>query len=137
MTKPFTDAELEAYIDEELDSGRASELEETVRDDETLKHRLASINARRNSGVHTLGEIWRRHRLCVPTREELGSYLLGVLDEGHRQYIEFRLNVLRCPITIANLRDLQQSRDQVQEAETRKQRYLQSSIGYLQDDEKK
>ena len=137
MTKPFTDAELEAYIDEELDSDRASQLEETVRDDTALQERMAGINARRNSGVHTLGEIWRRQRLCVPTREELGSYLLGVLDEGHTQYIEFRLNVLRCPITIANLRDLQQAQQQVQEAETRKQRYLQSSIGYLHDDEKK
>ena len=134
MTKPFTEAELEAYIDEELDSGRASELEETVRDNDELQRRLAAINARRNSGVHTIGEIWRRHRMCVPTREELGSYLLGVLAPDHAGYIEFRLNVLRCPLTIANLRDLEQSQNKGQEGESRKQRYFQSSVGYLHDE---
>jgi hypothetical protein len=133
MTQPFTEAELEAYIDEELDAARASELESVLRDDQSLQERLAHINARRNSGVHTLGEIWRRQRLCVPTREELGSYLLGVLSEEHANYIRFRLETLRCPITIANLRDLQNERSQKEQSKTRQQKIFKSSVGYLQD----
>lgn len=133
MSKPFTDAELAAYIDEELAAGRASELEEQLREDEGLKERLVAINVRRNSGVHTLGEIWRRHRIGVPTREELGSYLLGVLDAEHAKYIDFRLRVLCCPITIANLNDLKSQQQGEPEVETRKMRYFQSSVGFLEE----
>lgn len=136
--KPFAEAELEAYLDEELDAQRASEIEQALRDQPELQRRLATINARRTSGVHTLGEIWRRHRLCVPTREELGSYLLGVLPNEHARYIEFRLEVLRCPLTIANLEDLKQAQGEAGEADnarTRQQRYFQSSIGYFQEDD--
>ena len=133
--KPFTDAELEAYIDEELDSERASELEEAVRCEPELQDRLARINGRRNSGVHTMGEIWRRHRIGVPTREELGSFLLGVLSPEHAQYIEFRVRVLKCPLTIANLRDLERARQATDADKVRKNRYFQSSVGYLHEDD--
>lgn len=132
MSTSFTDAELDAYLDEELDASRAAELERQLRASPQLQERLSHINARRNSGVHTLGEIWRRHRMCVPTREELGSYLLGVLPAGHAEYIRFRVEVLRCPYTIANLRDLQSASDQAEKSETRRQKIFKSSIGYLE-----
>ena len=133
MSKPFSDAELAAYIDEELAAGRASELEEQLREDVSLQDRLVAINTRRNSGVHTLGEIWRRHRIGVPTREELGSYLLGVLDPEHTKYIDFRLKILCCPLTIANLNDLKNQQQGEPEVETRKMRYFQSSVGFLEE----
>ena len=49
--------------------------------------RIYPINARRDAGVHSLGEIWRRHRLSCATREQLGSYVLGVLLKEAADYL--------------------------------------------------
>ena len=78
MSVEFTKAELEAYLDEALDAERMAEVERALRGRPDLLQQLAQINARRDCGVHTVGEIWRRHHVGVPTREELGSYLLYV-----------------------------------------------------------
>ncbi len=61
----------------------------------------------RDRGEHSLGAVWRRERLTCPTREQLGSYLLQVLDEGEQDYLDFHLNVIGCPYCVANLADLQ------------------------------
>ncbi len=45
----------------------------------------------REAGVHGLGEIWRRHRLTCPSRQQLGSYLLGAMDDAKREYIQFHI----------------------------------------------
>ena len=78
MSENFPDAELEAYLDETLDSDRSNEIEQVLQTDEQLLQRLTDINERRNAGVHTLGEIWRRNQIGVPSAEMLGNYLLGV-----------------------------------------------------------
>ena len=104
--KEITEADLEAYLEETIDAERAAEIEDAVKNDSSLLARLSHINGRRDAGVHTLGEIWRRHQLSVPTREDIGSYLLGVLDDEKSDYIDFRLNILKCQFTIANLEDL-------------------------------
>ena len=80
MSESFTEAELEAYLEEALGNERAAEIEKAIRNDRGLLEKLATINSRRDSGVHSIGEIWRRHQLSVPTREELGGYLLGILS---------------------------------------------------------
>lgn len=132
MAWDFTQAELEAYLDEALDAERASQIEKALRENPALGRQLAEINARRDSGVHSLGDIWRRQQLGVPSRETLGSYLLGILDEAHANYIRFRIEVLRCPFTIANLRDLQeQAAAATPVRETRKRRYLNSTSRYF------
>ena len=132
----YTEAELEAYLDEVLDADTAGQLEDDLRSEEGLLRKLSMINARRDSGVHTLGEIWRRHQLGVPGREELGSYLLGVLPEPHAEYIRFRLEVLKCPFTIANLNDLNaQQAEAMDQTSTRRQRYFQTSAGFLENPE--
>jgi len=77
----FTNAELEAYLDESLASEKATELEKRLRDDEDLLRRLSAINGRREAGMHTLGEVWRRNQLGVPTSEQMGQFLLGVLPQ--------------------------------------------------------
>jgi len=110
-----------------------AELETALRDDEGLKKQLAAAVGRRDAGVHSLGAIWRRHRLSCPTREQLGSHLLGVLDLGHDDYIRFHLEVVACRTCQASLEDL---RDQHSSAEEevvvkRRTRYFQSSAGYL------
>ena len=52
----FTEAELEAYLDETLDPDRASLIESQLTEGSDLLMRLSHINGRRDAGVHTLGE---------------------------------------------------------------------------------
>jgi hypothetical protein len=134
MTQEFTTPELEAYLDEALDAERMAEIERALRGRPELLQRLAQINARRDCGVHTVGEIWRRHHVGVPPREELGSYLLGVLPKEHAAYIRFRVATLKCRYTIANLRDLQaQQKEAEPQVAARRRKYFQSSVGRLQE----
>jgi hypothetical protein len=136
MSDEFTDAELEAFLDESLDPARASELEQAVRDDRELLRRMSRINGRRDAGMHTLGEIWRRNQVGVPTVEELGKYLLNILDPEHSGYIRFRLEVLRCPFTIAALRDLkEQQQEKTSHTETRRRKFYNSGAGLIRRDE--
>ena len=99
----------------------------------TLQKQLAAINGRRDAGVHSLGEIWRRHRLSCPSREQLGSYLLGVLPRDAADYMKFHLETIECRYCAASIADLkaQQSAAEADVAERRRQKYFQSSAGYL------
>lgn len=128
----FSDRELEAYLDEGLDAEQARRIEDAMRVDATVVARMSQINRMRDSGVHTLGEIWRQHQVGVPDRALLGQYLLGVLPQGHSDYIHFRLNVLKCPYTLALLRDLQnQQAESSERIEKRRGKYYHSSAGLL------
>ena len=130
MAREFTDAELEAYLDEALSPVDLSAVEAAVRRDHELLGRLAAINQRRNSGVHTLGEIWRRHRLTCLTREQLGSHLLGALAPEESNYVEFHVHKVGCSWCLANLQDLQRQQcEAAQACQTRRRRYFQSSAG--------
>lgn len=140
MTGPFTDAELEAYLDESLDSNRATEIEQAVRDDRQLLQRLSMINGRRDAGIHTLGEIWRRNQVGVPTVEAMGNFLLGVLPEDEADYIRFRMDHLRCPFTRAMYNDLRaQQNESAELSKSRREKFYKTSAGLLKrgnDDEK-
>ena len=129
----FTSAELEAYLDESLPIERMTAIEVALRKDTALQQRLAATNGRRDAGVHTVGEIWRRHRLSCPTREQLGSYLLGVLPADAADYLKFHVETIECRYCAANLADLrsQQSAADAAQIEQRQHRYFQSSAGYL------
>jgi hypothetical protein len=130
----ITTAELDAYLDEALDAGRMAQIEQTLRARPDLLQRLADINARRDCGIHTLAEIWRRHQIGVPTREELQGYLLGILPPEHAAYLRFRVETLKCRYTIANLRDLQSQQQQAEaQVVARRHKYFQSSVGHLKD----
>ena len=132
MTQPLRQSDLEAFLDEALPSGEMARIEERLRRDAELARALAEINARRGAGVHSLGEIWRRHRVSCPTRENWGSYLLGALPPEVADYMKFHLEVVGCRYCQANLADLQnQQAETAQLAQTRRQRYFQSSAGYL------
>jgi hypothetical protein len=76
----FNDAELAAYLDEDLPQERMASIEQALRDDATLAERLTQLVGSRDAGVHTVGAMWRRGRLSCPSREQLGSYLLEVLE---------------------------------------------------------
>jgi hypothetical protein len=132
MADNFTEADLEAYLDEALSAEEMARVETAVRGSPELIRRLAAVNARRDAGSHSLGEIWRRHRLTCPSRGQLGSYLLGALAEGEAKYVQFHLDVVGCRYCQANCADL--ASHQAEAADTvasRRRKYFQSSAGYL------
>jgi hypothetical protein len=124
--------ELEAYLDEALPAEEMARIEDLLRRNPELLEQLAAINARRDAGVHSLGEIWRRHRLSCPPREQLGGLLLGTLPKLQAQYIRFHIDVAGCRLCKANLADLEnQQAEAAEAAQTRRRKYFQSSAGYL------
>lgn len=132
MTERFRESDLEAYLDEALPPEVSARMEKALRKDPSLLRQLAAINSRRDAGVNSLGEIWRRHRISCPTREQLGSYLMDALPEEVAEYFTFHLEVVGCRWCRANLTDMEshQAEDRTR-VETRRRKYFQSSAGYL------
>ena len=135
MANPsFSDRELEAYLDESLDSEQARRIEEAMKTDATVIARMSQINRMRDTGVHSLGEIWRLHQIGVPDRAVIGQYLLGVLPREQADYIDFRLNILKCPYTMAHVTDLRnQQAESMDKTQRRRGKYYESSAGLLKD----
>ena len=133
MPRSFSNADLESYLDEGLPIERMTAVEEALRHDSALQERLAAINGRRDAGVHSVGEIWRRHRLSCPSREQLGSFLLGVLGADAVEYVKFHVEVVECRYCGASIADLraQHSAAGGDQTQKRRHRYFQSSAGYL------
>lgn len=132
MAKRWSQRDLEAYLDEALPIESMATIERTLRNDAKLAEQLAAINGRRDAGLHSLGEIWRRHRLSCPAREQLGSFLLGVLEEDLAGHIRFHLEVSGCRTCQANLDDLKNRQtDEPASVDTRRKKYFQSSAGQL------
>ena len=132
----FTDAELEAFLDESLDPDRAQEIEGALAEDQALLQRLSHINGRRDAGMHTLGEIWRRNQIGVPNPEYLGKYLLGILTDEEADYVRFRVDTLKCPYTIASLSDLKKQQAESNDStNTRRRKYYNSGAGLIKKDE--
>jgi hypothetical protein len=132
MPANFTTSELEAFLDESLPAERMAAIEDALRSDESLQEQLTAINGRRDAGVHSLGDIWRRHRLSCPTREQLGSYLLGVLSRDTADYIKFHIESIACRYCAASIADLKTQQVAAEpEAVKRRQKYYQSSVGHL------
>ena len=129
----YSNSQLEAFLDEALPAEHMAAIEDALRNDSELQKRCKAINGRRDAGVHSLGEIWRRHRLSCPTREQLGSFLLGVLPRDAADYVKFHLETIGCRYCIASIEDLnsQQAAAEQEIAERRQQKYFQSSAGYL------
>ena len=132
MRKQLTQAELESYLDEDLAPEEMVEIENALRDDRQLLEVLADFNCRRDAGLHSLGAIWRRHRISCPTREQLGSYLLDTLPPEHADYVRFHIGRIGCRVCRANCEDLKRQQEEASDvAAGRRQKYFQSSAGYL------
>jgi hypothetical protein len=132
MSANFSTSDLEAFLDESLPPERMAAIEDALRNDPSLQKQLTAINARRDAGVHSLGDIWRRHRLSCPSREQLGSYLLGVLSPEESDYITFHIDTIECrycAASVADLKSLQSSAES--DVSRRRQKYFQSSVGHL------
>lgn len=129
---PFTDQELLGYLDETLAIGLMPQVEEALRHSDSLRVRLAQLSRQRDQGAHSVGEIWRRNRLSCPSRSQLGGYLLETLTPDFQSYLEFHLNQTGCRFCAANLEDLKASMSAAStDTERRRQKYFQSSAGYL------
>src|SRR5215213_8623859 len=125
MPANFSNSELEAYLDEALPTERMAAIEEALRNSEDLQKRLAAVNGRRDAGVHSLGEIWRRHRLSCPSRQQLGSHLLGVLSREEADYIMFHIETIGCRYCTASVSDLESQQSAAEsEAAHRRQKYF-------------
>ena len=135
MPKKFTPTELEAYFDEALPHDRMAQIEAALRETPELADELATLAGRRDAGVHSLAAIWRRHRLTCPSREQLGGYLLGVLEPAHADYVKFHLETVGCRTCSASLSDLQEQHQttDAEAAVSRRSKYFQSSAGYLSE----
>jgi hypothetical protein len=127
--------ELDAYLDEALSAEQMSRVEEALRESADLREQLKQIIGQRDAGVHSLGGIWRKHRLSCPSRTDLGSYLLSVLPEAEQDMVTFHLEVAGCPLCQASVRDLESQQAAAgSETDVRRKKYFQSSMGHLPRD---
>jgi hypothetical protein len=123
---------LQIYLDDALTEEEAVQVEQALRGSEALRHLLKVVMQERDRGEHSIGAVWRRNGLSCPTREQLGSFLLQVLDDGMQDYIEFHVKVVGCPTCHANLTDLQAlQQEAAPKAQARRQRFFESSAGLL------
>jgi hypothetical protein len=131
--KNITREQLDAYLDDVLTEGETAQIEQALRASDALRRLLRTILQERDRGEHSIGAVWRRERLSCPTREELGSYLLRVLDAEQQEYLDFHLSVIACPFCQANLADLRARQEEpAPSAQERQRRLFQSSAAYLQ-----
>ncbi len=129
----ITREQLRAYLDDALTEAELAHVEQALRDSDSLRGRLKLVMQERDRGEHSVGAIWRRHRLSCPSREQLGSFLLQALDPDLQDYIEFHLRTVACPYCLANLTDLQnRQKEAAPQAHQRRRRFFQSSAGLLQ-----
>ena len=126
----WTDRELTAWLDEMLPAERMSELEQSLRSDETLQSRVAALIHQRDQGGHSVGEIWQRSRLSCPSRRELSGFLLQTMPKEEAAYVEFHLMTIGCRVCQANFKDLEEHTSGT-DAPDRRRRFFESSAGLL------
>ncbi len=125
-----TQEDLQGYLDEALSEADLARVEQALRDSPSLQQILKRLLQERDRGEHSLGAIWRRARLSCPTRDQWGSYLLGVLDEDLADYMQFHLEMIHCPYCQANLLDLQsRRRESPKQVDQRRHKLFTSSVG--------
>ncbi len=127
----WTDREILAWLEEQLPVDRMATFETELRQNDSLRGRVARVIREHDQGGATVGEIWRRARLSCPGRSELGSFLLGTLPTDTAAYFDFHLRTIGCRICQANLQDLEEQSRQSDSVPARRQRFFQSSAGLL------
>lgn len=133
----FSEAEFEAFLDEALPPEEMARIERLVREEPGWMEKLAELQARRDSGSHSLSDIWRRHRISCPSRETWGSFLLGAVDPAQAAAMRVHLELVGCRYCQANLADLQNRQTEpAPNVQTRRRRYFDSTTSYLKEKEK-
>lgn len=79
----------------------------------------------------TVARVWRDHRITCLKRSTLGSYLLGVLEEPWLSYTQFHLDVVSCPMCLANVSDIQEQELAREDAGQTCEQLFASSVGFL------
>ncbi len=128
---------LKAYLADELPPGTQARVEKALRESAELRALLEDVREdRTEAALHSLGAIWRRNRLTCPSRQQLGSLLLDVLDPDLAAYLRFHIEVVACPYCEANLADLQGKAEPAthRDRTDRQARFLQSSRHLLGDE---
>ncbi len=134
---PIDDELLRSYLADALGSEDSARVEKALRDSAELRAQLEEVRqGRQDSQLHTLGAIWHRSRLTCPTRQQLGSFLLDVLDPGLADYIRFHIEVVECPFCQANLTDLEAQTQAPAGSKSRQRRILQSSQHLLGEEKR-
>ncbi len=98
---------LNDYLHDALPEREMVLVERGLRESADLRRQLEEVLGQVDRGEHSLGAIWRRERVSCPTRDHLGGFLLGSLDAGLEDYIQFHLEIIGCPYCRANLDDLE------------------------------
>ena len=128
----ISDTDLANFADEALSPEEMVRVEMALRASATLRKRLEGIRQARDRGWHSVGAIWRGHRLSCPTRSQLGSYLLDALDPQWHDYIHFHTEMAGCRMCLANLADLKaKQEEQAPATVARRRRMFQSSVGHI------
>lgn len=128
----ITQEQLAAYLDDALGETESAQVEQALRLYPKLVEQLRTMMQQRDRGEHSVGAIWRRQRLSCPTREQIGSFLLGVLEPDHQAYIDFHLKTIGCPFCLANHADLKaQQQSATAQVQERRQRFFESSRSLL------
>ena len=110
-------------------------IERALRDDPPLAAQLAAIIARRDSGVISLGEVWRAAPAELPHAAGTGQLSLGVLPDDAARYVTFHLEVVGCRYCQANVADLKnQQAEEPAAVEGRRRKFFQSSAGRLRQE---
>lgn len=123
---------LASYLEDALSEQETARVESALRKSADLCGQLRHLMQERDRGEHSIGAIWRRRRLTCLSRSQLGSYLLGVLDAGQQDYIDFHLETIGCSYCLANLTDLRTQQSQADaKVQHRRRRYFESSAGML------
>jgi hypothetical protein len=128
-----SDAELLAFLEEGLPASQMAALESRLRQDASLLQRLAELRTMRDVGLHSIGGIWRSHRLSCPTRQQLSNFLMDVLDRAEADYLRFHIERIGCRFCQASLDDLRQRAEEASREPSRRrsQKYFQTSVGRL------
>jgi hypothetical protein len=132
MKGGITREQIDAYLDDGLSEQETARVEKSLRESEPLRRLLRVVMQERDRGEHSISAVWRRERLSCPTREQLGSYLLQTLEDGHHEYVEFHLQTIGCAFCLANLADLKALQQETGgKTQERRRRIFASSAGYL------
>lgn len=134
MSTPPNRTQLIGYLQEALAPEDMARIEDHLRSSSEWRRALASMRDQVDLGEHSVATIWRRHRLTCPSREKLGTFLMGGLVPDEEDYIKFHVEVVKCRWCAANLEDLKSGQTDLAEAADsgdRRRRFFQTSVGII------
>lgn len=128
-----TREQLHAFLDESLDDAEEARIEKLLRSSTELQAAMDKVRQERDRGEHSLGGVWRRERISCLSREQLSSYLHGILEADFHAYIDFHVKTVACSCCLANLDDLREKQTEQAAQSRRRKRYFETSARLLDE----